>query len=232
MSCPDCPPQARWLRRVIAGAIAVAVLALLAAELLGAPVRKGRVERVERPRFAAATAVRICPLVPPNEDRVTCYGGAQPTAGTRYTVVDEHGVRGAGTARSAEVSQQDPCRLGSAHDVAIDYDAGRLPPRPQGYTDTMAVQGLELSPRARILTDPTMRSPSGRDSESIWKTIDLDGDARVDFAVTYMDCSAEVRDVPAAPSGGQKVTPYCMEYWLRDEPGWRRVNREVYYACW
>lgn len=220
------------MRTLVAAVIVVGVLAILAAELLGAPARRGRVERVERPRFAAAAAVRVCPLMPPSEDRVTCYGGAAPEPGTPYTLVDEHGVRATAVARSSEAAQQDPCKLGSMHDVVLDYGGGGLVRRPQGFTNTMAIQGVALGKQARILTEPTLRSPSGRDADQLWISLDRDGDARVDLAVTYADCTGQVTDVPSPPSGMQKVTPYCMEYWLKDGLDWKRVNREIYYACW
>jgi hypothetical protein len=242
MGCPDCPPRSRKARIWLGVAIGAAVVVVLALDLRGQPAarpaspaaRRGRVERVERPRFAAATAVRICPMMPPADDRVTCYGGTQPNVGTTYQLVDEEGVRATARARSVEVAAQDPCRLRGMHDVLLDVVSGKVPRWGQGYNTTLlGVQGVALEPGARVLTDPTLRSPSGRDGDQIWVAIDRDGDARVDLAVTYADCSAEVRDLPRAAGVGQKVTPYCMDYWLRETGiDWRRANRDIYFACW
>jgi hypothetical protein len=234
VTCPDCPPAPRWRRRAVAAVVAVGLGLGLAGELWGRPAaapRRGRVERVERPRFAVATALRVCSLIPGNEDRVTCYGGTAPQPGTRYHLIDEYGVRAVAESTRSETSAADSCRLGTMNDVFLTIEGGPLAARRQGYSATVGVQGIDLDRRARRVEDPALRSPSGREGDLIWIAIDRDGDEIVDLAVTYADCTGQVSGTPNPPSSSQKVTPYCMDYWLKERLDWRRVNREVYLSC-
>jgi hypothetical protein len=227
MSCPDCPrAPRRRLWALLVGLVVLAV-ALAVATAEGGPRRRGRSERVERPRFATPDSVRVCSLVSP-DDKLTCYGGPAPPIGTHFVVVDEQGVRGGGVVERVEVSSQDTCRLAATHDVYLSLDQPLV--QRQGYTTSVGVEGVSFDPRGMVRSDPNLRSPSGRDIEQIWLSLDRDGDNRVDMAATYFDCSAEVHDLPVAPTG-QRVMPYCLEYWLRDGADWKRVNRDVYYNC-
>ncbi|HTE56102.1 MAG TPA: hypothetical protein VK698_34860 [Kofleriaceae bacterium] len=232
-------PSPVWL---LAAALTAALVASLAtsptatsAPTRAAPAaparRAGKVVRVERPRRRAAERVRVCPLTNPDGRRMTCFGGPAPEPGTRFALVDDVGVRGRGVAVRSQPSAQDYCKIGSAHDVELAYDDPRgLDPRPTtGFPFTLAVQGVTLEDGARVMLDQQLR-PSGRDLEQVWMAVDRDGDGEPDFAVTAFECSDEVRDLPIAPSG-QRVSPYCLDYWLREEAGWTKVERYVFFNC-
>jgi hypothetical protein len=195
------------------------------------PRRSGKVVRVERPRLRAAERVRVCPLTNPDARRMTCFGGPAPEPGTRFALVDDVGVRGHGVALQSQPSGQDYCKVGSAHEVELNYESPHgLDPRPStGFPFTLAVQGVNLEEGARVMMDPQLR-PSGRDAEQVWMAVDRDGDGDADLAVTAFECSDEVRDLPAAPSG-QRVSPYCLDYWSREEVEWSRIERYVFFNC-
>lgn len=186
--------------------------------------------RVERPRAVAPDPVRLCPLINPDERRLVCYGGPAPELGTHFTLIDDQGVRGVATAERTEASSQDPCKLGSAHDVLVDYDEARgLAPRP-GFSFTVALSGVALEDGARVVRDVQLRSPSGKDAQQVWMAVDRNGDGEPDVAVTAFECSDQVHDLPVAPSG-QQVHPYCLDYWVKEDVDWHRVNRDVFFTC-
>lgn len=193
--------------------------------------RSGKVVRVERPRLRAAERVRVCPLTNPDGRRMTCFGGPAPEPGTRFSLIDDIGVRGHGVAVQTQPSGQDYCKIGSAHEVELTYEEPNgLDPRPtSGFPFTLAVQGVQLEDGARVMMDQQLR-PSGREAEQVWMAVDRDGDGDADLAVTAFECSDQVRDLPIAPSG-QRVSPYCLDYWLRDEIEWTRAERYVFFNC-
>ena len=193
--------------------------------------RPGKVVRVERPRLRAAERIRVCPLTNPDARRMTCFGGPAPEPGARFALVDDVGVRGHGIAVRSQPSGQDYCKIGSAHEVELTYEEPHgLDPRPTtGFPFTLAVQGVALEEGARVMLDQQLR-PSGRDVEQVWMAVDRDGDGDADLAVTAFECSDQVRDLPIAPSG-QRVSPYCLDYWLRDEIEWSKVERYVFFNC-
>jgi hypothetical protein len=193
--------------------------------------RSGKVVRVERPRLRAAERVRVCPLTNPDGRRMTCFGGPPPEPGTRFALIDDIGVRGHGVSLQSQPSGQDYCKIGSAHEVELTYEEPHgLDPRPtSGFPFTLAVQGVPLEEGARVMMDQQLR-PSGREAEQVWMAVDRDGDGDADLAVTAYECSDQVRDLPIAPSG-QRVSPYCLDYWVRDEIEWTRAERYVFFNC-
>jgi hypothetical protein len=195
-----------------------------------APHRGGRMVRVERPRRAAPEAVRLCPLVDQDQGRLICYGATPPEPGTRYAILDDSGMRGWATVRRSEPSTQDSCRLGTMHDVQVDYEEGMQPAARPGYTLAIAVEGVAVESTARLLHDTSARSPSGRDSDQVWMTIDKNGDGEGDLAVTTYECTGEIHDLPIAP-GGQRVASYCIEYWAKDDADWRKLGRDLFFYC-
>jgi hypothetical protein len=232
-------PQLRGPRLVAAPAwLAAAVLAAVA--LSAAPPspagaeprrRAGKIVRIDRPRMRAAERVRVCSLTNPEGRRMTCLGGSPPEPGTRFGLVDDLGLRGHGLAVRAQASGQDYCKNGSAHEVELTYEEPRgLEPRPgPGSPFTLAVQGVPLDEGARLVLDQQLR-PSGREVEQVWMAVDRDGDGDADLAVTAFECSDQVRDLPLAASG-QRVSPYCLDYWLRDGAQWSKVERYVFFNC-
>lgn len=162
---------------------------------------------------------------------MTCFGGGAPDPGTRFALVDDIGVRGYGTAIRSQESPQDYCKVGSAHDVELEYEGSHgLDPRPTaGYPFTLAVQGVTLDEQARVVREEQLR-PSGKDSEQVWMAVDRNGDGDADLAVTAFECTGEVRSLPHAPAG-QRVAPYCLDYWLRDDVEWTKVDRYVFFTC-
>jgi hypothetical protein len=193
--------------------------------------RPGKVVRIERPRVRAGERVRVCPLTNPDGRRMTCFGGPPPEPGTRFALVDEIGLRGHGVAVQSQPSGQDYCRIGSAHEVELAYEEPQgLEPRPtSGFSITLAVQGLTMSDGARVLMDQQLR-PSRREVEQVWMAVDRDGDGDADLAVTAFECSEQIRDLPIARSG-QRVSPYCLDYWVRDDVEWIKVERYVFFNC-
>jgi hypothetical protein len=196
-----------------------------------APRRPGKVVRVERPRRHSAERIRVCPLTSPESQRMTCFGGPAPEPGTRFALVDEVGLRGHGVALRAQPYGQEQCKFGSAHEVELTYEEPHgLDPRPQsGFPFTLAVQGVSLEQGARLVMDQQLR-PSGREAEQVWMAVDRDGDGDADLAVTAFECSAEVRDLPIAPAG-QRLSTYCIDYWMREVVEWSRVERYVFFNC-
>jgi hypothetical protein len=193
--------------------------------------RRGKVVRVERPRLRPAERIRVCPLTNPDGRRMTCFGGAPPRPGTRFALVDDVGLRGHGVAVQSLRSAQDHCRIGSAHEVEVTYlEPHGLDPRPtNGLPFTLGVQGIHLEQGARVMLDQQLR-PSGREVEQVWMAVDRDGDGDADLAVTAFECSDQIRDLPIAPSG-QRVSPFCLDYWMRDEVEWNKVERYVFFNC-
>jgi hypothetical protein len=209
----------------------------MAAALLAWPAhagperRAGKIVRVDRPRRRAAEHVRACVLTNPDGRRMTCFGGSPPEPGTRFALVDDVGLRGYGAAVEAHPAGQDYCKIGSAHEVELAYDGPHgLEPRPSGgFPSTLAVHGVRLQQGARVLPDQQLR-PSGREAEQVWTAVDRDGDGEADLAVTAFECSDQVRELPIAPAG-QRVSPYCLDYWLREDGGWTKVERYVFFNC-
>lgn len=162
---------------------------------------------------------------------MTCFGGTPPEPGSRYTLIDDSGVRGQGQVTQSQPSAQDDCKFGSVHDVELAYDSAYgLDPRPTtGLPFTLAVQGLSLAEGARVVVDQQLR-PSAREIEQVWMAIDRDGDGDAELAVTAFECSDQVRDLLLAPSG-QRVLPYCLDYWLREDVEWSKVERYVFFNC-
>jgi hypothetical protein len=218
------PPTVRtWL-------LAAAAMVAWPARAAPAPPaarRSGKVVRVERPRVRSAERVRICPLTNPDGRRMTCFGGPPPEPGTRFALVDDIGV-----AVQSQPSGQDYCRIGSAHEVELTYEEPQgLEPRPaSSFAFTLAVQGLAIAEGARVLMDQQQLRPSGREAEQVWMAIDRDGDGDADLAVTAFECSEQIRDLPIARSG-QRVSPYCLDYWVREEVEWSKVERYVFFNC-
>jgi hypothetical protein len=193
--------------------------------------RPGKVVRVERPRLHGAERVRVCPLTSPEAQRMTCFGGPAPEAGTRFALVDEVGLRGHAVAVRSQPYGQEQCKFGSAHEVEVTYEeAHGLDPRPpNGLPFTLAVQGVSLDAGARLVLDQQLR-PSGREVEQVWMALDRDGDGDADLAVTAFECSDQVRDLPIAPVG-QRLSTYCIDYWMREVIEWVRVERYVFFNC-
>ena len=221
---------ASWLAGL--GGAAVLVAAFLSwADAAPGPRRPGKVVRVERPRLRAAERIRVCPLTNPDGRRMTCFGGPPPEPDTRFALVDDVGLRGHGLAVQSQPSGQDYCKIGSAHEVELAYEEPQgLDARPTtGFPFTLAVEGVALAEGARVMMDQQLR-PSGREIEQVWMAVDRDGDGDADLAVTAFECSDQVRDLPVAPSG-QRVSPYCLDYWLRDDVEWTKVERYVFFNC-
>ena len=225
-------PPLPWLPWLACWVVAAVAWPADAGPARGTAVRRpGKVVRVERPRVRAAERVRVCPLTNPDGRRMTCFGGTAPEPGTRFALVDDVGLRGHGLAVASQPSGQDYCKIGSAHEVELTYEEPHgLDPRPtNAFPFTLAVQGVLLEDGARVMMDQQLR-PSGREVEQVWMAVDRDGDGDADLAVTAFECSAEVRDLPIAPSG-QRVSPYCLDYWLRDEIEWTKAERYVFFNC-
>jgi hypothetical protein len=217
----------------LAGAI-VAPVALVGAVLGPAWAgpeagRAGRVVRVERPRLQPPEPVRFCIITNPAERGMVCYGRTSPAPGTRFSVLDDSGLRGQVTAREATRAEAyDGCQLGTAHQVTFDTDGADLGNTPTFYQ--VAIQGVSLERGARLLRDPQIRAPSGRSNEQVWAALDRDGDGMADLLGTAYDCTGEERDLPRAPAG-QQIAPLCLDYWLRDQVDWTKVGRDVFLQC-
>jgi hypothetical protein len=195
--------------------------------------RRGRVVRIERPRYSAPEAVRICTSAGTDE-KLTCFGGA-PEAEARLAMIDGEGVRGEAVVERSDPSPSDSCQTGSMHEATVRFDGGGLVPRngQQAYSSfgTFAIQGVELGENAKVVQDAAARAPSGHDNEQVWIQIDRDGDGSADVLSTYYDCTAQIHDVPVSPTG-QHVTPYCIDYWIKDSLDWRLGGRDVYFTCY
>jgi hypothetical protein len=204
-------------------------LCALAVPASAAPRRTGRVVRVERPRLSAPDPVHVCPVGNPAEGKMICYGQNPPEVGAKFTLIDDHGIRGQVVVREVARSTFDACQLGTAHDVTIEVDEGSL----QGTVayNVVAVRGVEVEEGGRVLPPRLRDSPSGRPNEHVWSTIDRDGDAEADMLGTAFDCEGEVPDPPPAPPGRQKVAPVCIDYWTRDSAEWTRVGRDLFFNC-
>lgn len=212
--------------------MALCALASLSAE--AAPRRPGRVVRVERPRLAPPEPIHLCMVANPGESRMTCYGKAAPEPGSRFALIDESGVRGRVVVRESTRSSVDACQLGTAHDVVIESVDPGQPTTAGGGSSSyyiVAVRGVEIAERGRLLRDLPIRPPSGRASENVWTIIDRDGDGEADMLGTAFDCSAEVTDLPAARPG-QRLDTVCIDYWSRDAAEWSQVGRDVFFNCW
>lgn len=197
-----------------------------------APHRAGRVVRVERPRLSAPDPVRLCTVANPGESRMTCYGKTPPEPGSRFALIDESGLRGRVVVKESSRSSVDACQLGTAHDVVIESEEGAMPTAPGGASYfIVAVRGVEIADRGRIVRELTIRPPSGRSTENVWTGLDRDGDNEVDLLGTAYDCSAEVPDLPA-PRIGQKLDTVCIDYWSRDAAEWTQVGRDIFFNCW
>lgn len=204
-------------------------LALVAAPADAAPRhRHGRVVRIERPRRVEPDPVRLCMLTSPDEGKMMCYGQTPPLVGSALQMVSDSGVRGSGVVRDVGPSAFDPCRLGSAHDVTVEASGGLVSPAPTSYV--VALQGVALGDDARLLPNPQIASPGRRDLEQVWIALDRDGDSAADWLTVVADCSGEVRSLPLS-ANGQRVTPYCIDYWLDDGSGWNRAGRDIFYQC-
>lgn len=209
--------------------MAVCALALPAE---AAPRRPGRVVRVERPRLAAPDPVHLCMVANPGESRMTCYGKAAPEPGSRFALIDESGLRGRVVVKEATRSSVDACQLGTAHDVVIEAEDGAMPTAPSAASYyIVAVRGVQVNERGRLLRDLPLRPPSGRSTENVWTIIDRDGDGEADMLGTAFDCSSEVADLPA-PRAGQRLDTVCIDYWSRDAADWTQVGRDIFFNCW
>lgn len=208
------------------------VLCALAVPAAAAPRRAGRVVRVERPRLAAPDPVHLCMVANPAESRMTCYGKSPPEPGSRFALLDEGGVRGRVIVREATRSSVDACQLGTAHDVVIETEDGTLTAGSSAASYyIVAVRGVEVGERGRLLRDLPVRAPSGRSTENVWTIIDRDGDGEADLLGTAFDCAAEVHDLPAARTG-QRLDTVCIDYWSRDAAEWTQVGRDIFFNCW
>lgn len=179
-----------------------------------------RVEHVSRQR----DAVRVCPVNPLTTDRLVCYAQEPPASGARFALVNAKGYEGTFEAESIEPSDQDDCRLGTAHEVQL---AGAGLKNSQGVT--LGVQGLEVGPAARVMLGSSEVSPSGRTGERVWLSLDLEGDDLPDMLSTAYDCQGPI-DKPLAPAG-KILTVLCIDYWLQRQGQWRKVNEDVFYNC-
>jgi hypothetical protein len=205
------------------------VVCALALPAEAAPRRSGRVVRVERPRLAAPEPVHLCMV---GEAKMTCYGKTPPERGSRFTVIDESGVRGRVVVRDSSRSTFDACQLGTAHDVVIEPEEGALPSGVQSSSYyIVAVRGVEVGAHGRLLRDVPLRAPSGRPTENVWTVIDRDGDGEADLLGTAFDCASEVQDLPVARAG-QKLDTVCIDYWSRDAAEWTQVGRDIFFNCW
>lgn len=202
---------------------AVALAAMLLAP--GLPeARPGEIVRVERPRSSSGSRLRVCPLNPVAQERLTCYGREAPVPGTSYLLVDGTGAHGRVVARRVEPSAQDDCRLGYAHDVFVDGNLSLQDPS----VSVLAIQGLEDGDRARVLA-PRQRAPSGRADEQVWMAIDRDGDELADVLGTYRECPDEP-GAPAAPPG-KMLQALCLDYWTLRGGEWRKASSDVFFTC-
>ena len=207
-------------------------LCALAVPASAAPRRVGRVVRVERPRLAAPDPVHLCMVANPAESRMTCYGKNAPEPGSKFALLDEGGVRGRVIVRESTRSTVDACQLGSAHDVVIESEDGTMPSASSAASYyIVAVRGVEIGERGRLLRDLPLRAPSGRSSENVWTIIDRDGDGEADLLGTAFNCAAEVPDLPVARAG-QRLDTVCIDYWSRDPAEWTQVGRDIFFNCW
>lgn len=207
----------------MAAARTAAALALAAVLGGGAALaRPGEVVRVERPRRFSGTSLRVCPVNPLVQDRLTCYGRLPPDPGTTYLLVDGKGVRGTVVARRVQPSEQDFCGLGYAHDVFVDGSLAL-----EDASISVAIQGLGGG-EARVLT-PRQRPPSGRADEQVWMAIDRDGDELADVIATYRECPDA--DGAPLPPPGKTLQALCLDYWVLRGGDWRQVSTDVFFAC-
>jgi hypothetical protein len=204
------------------------LVVLAAAPADAAPRRRaGRVVRIERSRVIEPDPVRMCMVISLEEGKITCYGQTPPPAGARLALVSDGGLRGTATVRASSPSSYDVCRLGSAHDVTVDLDG--TPAQSSPASLIVAVQGVTLGDGARLLLTPQVASPGRRDDQ-VWTGVDRDGDTTPDMLTTVGECSAEIHPLPV-PSGGQRVQPLCIDYWLDERGGWSRAGRDIFYQC-
>ena len=206
-------------------------LCALAVPAAAAPRRAGQVVRVERPRLNAPDPVHLCIVANPGESRMTCYGKSPPAPGSRFALIDEGGVRGRVVVRESARSSADVCQLGFAHDVVIEAEDGALASRAASSSYyILAVRGVEVGERGRILRDLPLLPPSGRSNESVWTVVDRDGDGEADLLGTAFECSSELPDPPVARPG-QRVDTMCIDYWSRDAADWTQVGRDILINC-
>ncbi len=200
-------------------ATAVAVAASLAAwgAVAAADERPGRAIRVERRVNREVPGPRALSV---QQGAVLRSYGWAPKVGDSLTLIDARGVVGEATVTAvAATAGSCPGRTWESQ-FRADSTA-----RSFGY-GTFAIYGADLTDRARTLTGTYMKSPSGRDSDSVWVVIDANDDGEPNLVITAWSCPD---DEIGRTLGGQ---PYCMDTYVRAGPDkWEQRAHDVWFAC-
>ena len=170
--------------------------------------KPGRVVRVERPtnrRIVKPQACMFAQATPGPSATLTCVGKRTYRSGEAFTLLSEDGAHARLVVEGTSPSTVDSCNLGYAFDVDVRVEDMILGANSQGFSQKMAVRGLETIARVSktIATSSVGPSPSGQSTDNVVLAIDRGGDGAADFLVVLSACRPAQINKPWVTPGQQ-----------------------------
>jgi len=182
--------------------------------------KRGKVVRVERSRFGAAGALRVCQLG--GNNTAVCYGRA-PQVGDVGAVLDTTSMYGEGRILSVTPT---PDSCNNVTSWSITFDPTNTAISQLSYGAVLVID-FQATAQSRTLPTNGQVPASQRQGETQYVTIDADGDSTADVYISAYTCDAAGNVVP----WGQGQIGYCMGYWVDGANGWDLQRTDIVRSC-
>jgi len=183
--------------------------------------KRGKVVRVERPKFGGGGLIRTCQMS--GASVATCYG-RPPVLGDVGIVIDTAVMYG--EARVVSVTPvNDTCNNITSWTVTVESSNAQVAQLSYG---AILLIDYTASPQARsVPVGGQVPIPGARVGEYGYLGVDSDGDTDADLYVSAYTCDAAGNVI----GYGQGHVGYCMGYWVGDQSSWTLLRTDVVRSC-